>query len=493
MSKHVILLGLAIVFCFSISSCMALTAIGLETDSVGRKWEGHSFFGRMEKLTGVHVEGKAYDDRKAWKDRINGLQKEDADILLKADLTRTEERALLDSGVLIDIAPYLESCMPNLCALLQDNPEWKAQIALEDGRIASLPEINRESRQVIVWINARWLSNLGLAFPQNPEELGEVLEAFQCGDPDGNGKQDEKACDMVGMWELRWLLPYFGVSSDDWLIERDEEGKPCFLPESRAYRTFVETMADWYKRGIINTETFTVSHAGRAYLTDTGKANIGMFVSVSPVTHIPAENVTDYTALLMPCEGKITWRRFPGEIWNGCFAVTSSCKSPEEALRWADALYAEDAAILSLAGEEGIDWAWGDDGYWHFLADSNRTIEEIRRSSVMNTGTKMPGLFPSPFAARVSSQEDRWIAKEYGRVRAAASAEQYDAALSSVDRSEAESLIKIVGRLTDERTAEFITGNLDLNDENWSNWLLELESCGSGRLTGLFVNRKDAE
>ena len=471
---------------FLAAPCFSLSAIGYDSETEGRKWEENAFFKRMERLTGVHVEGSACGSQKEWAETLANLRNGTADILLKADLSRTEEKALLDAGILIDLSPYLEACMPNLSALLYDNPKWREQIALEDGRIASLPEINIESRQVIVWINTRWLENLSLEMPRNIDELGTVLQAFRDGDPNGNGKQDEIPCDFIGMWELRWLLPYFGIACDDWMIGTNSEGTLYFVPESDAYRVFTETMADWYGRGLLRADTFTQTHSGRVYLSDAKTENAGMFVSVSPVTHIPPDHVMDYSALLIPWKGKTVWRKFPGEIWNGCFAVTSRCGTPEEALRWADALYAEDAAILSLAGEEGTDWEWNGDGTWSFITRDGRTTEEICRSSIMNTGIKMPGLYPVDFASSANSREDQWIAKENRKARIAAYSTETVHSLAPELKAQAASVIADLLKCTDEGTAEFIIGAVPLNDENWKMWLDRLRTLGSEQLTAAF-------
>ena len=79
------------------------------------------------------------------------------DVLFKANLSRAQEIALLDSGAIIDLAPMIETYMPNLSALLERHPEWREVITLEDGRIASLPLLNEHERQVMLWINRAWL------------------------------------------------------------------------------------------------------------------------------------------------------------------------------------------------------------------------------------------------------------------------------------------------------------------------------------------------
>ena len=88
---------------------------------------------------------------------------------------------------------------------------------------------------------------------------------------------------------------------------------------------------------------------------------------MTPYTHVPSAAAADYDALLMPdASGATRWRDLLGEVWTGCFAVSSSCEDPAAALRWVDALYGEDGALLAYAGVEGEDYVWNADGTWAF-------------------------------------------------------------------------------------------------------------------------------
>lgn len=171
------------------------------------------------------MEAHAVSDETQYAAMLDAMAQGDipADVLFKANLTRAQEQALLNGGALIDLAPLIEANMPNLSALLAAHPDWKAAICLEDGRIASLPLLNTTERQVCVWINAKWLSALNLSAPTSVEELTDVLLAFKTGDPNGNYKQDEIAADLIGVYEMRWLLPYFGIVADDSNLARQAD------------------------------------------------------------------------------------------------------------------------------------------------------------------------------------------------------------------------------------------------------------------------------
>lgn len=470
----------------------AATLTGLETETVERSWESSLFFPRMEALTGVSMDAHAVSDETQYAKLVAAMAQGDipADVLFKASLTRAQEQALLDSGALIDLAPLIEANMPNLSALLAEHPDWKAAISLEDGRIASLPLLNTTERQVCVWINAKWLSALNLSVPTSVDELTDVLLAFKTGDPNGNLKQDEIAADLVGVYEMRWLLPYFGIVADDSSLARLADGSLAFAPELPAYREFIATLRDWVEKGILPKTAFTAMHSTAALSSSEDEdttVTSGLLVTMTPYTTVPSDAVTDYDALLMPdASGATRWRDLLGDVWTGCFAVTSSCADPAAALRWADALYGEEGALLAYAGVEGEDYAWNADGTWSFKVTSSRTINDIRANVLMYTGTAMPGLYPSAFIAKVASPVDQHVFEQNERVHAVSEQVVPAHALSLDDQQRANELTAVLGALVDKGIARFATGEVELNDETYAAWLAELKAAGSDELVELY-------
>ena len=340
--KRIMMIALAL--CLAAGTAQALTMTGLETETLGRSWEDSAFFPRMEALTGIAVEAHAESESAKYQELLSGMRegKIPADVLFKASLTREQEIALLDSGAIIDLAPLLEENMPNLCALLAAHPEWRDIITLEDGRIASLPQINEKERQVCLWINRDWLDKLGLPMPQTTEALTEALLAMAGNDLNGNGRQDELGADLLGVYEMRWLLPYFGIVADDYNLARDAQGRIVFAPEMEGYRAFIELLADWNARGILRADAFTGMHSTQVLSGSDEQETVasGLMLSATPYTHVPAAAVTGYEPLLIAGpDGQTRWRDLLGQVWTGCFAVTSRCEDPAQALRWADALY----------------------------------------------------------------------------------------------------------------------------------------------------------
>ena len=196
----------------------------------------------------------------------------------------------------------------------------------------------------------------------------------------GNYKKDEVAADLTGVFEMRWLLPYFGIVADDYSLAR-VDGELVFAPELPQYRAFIELLRDWTAQGILTKGAFLDLHSAAAYeeAEEDAVAASGLMVSVSPYTHVPVAYMTEYEALLMPGEsGETVWRDMLGSVWTGAFAVTSACSDPAAALKWVDALYGEAGVMLAYAGVEGEDYSVSEDGSWIFMVDGMRSVDEIR-------------------------------------------------------------------------------------------------------------------
>lgn len=489
--KRVAAILLMTMFCLCAVCAQALTITGLETETVTRDWAGHKFFSRMEALTGVAVQAKGMTDPAEYAKMLDAMARGevDADVLFKANLTRGQEKMLADAGAIIDLAPMIDAHMPNLSALLEKHPEWRDVMTLEDGRIVSLPLLNERERQVMMWINRAWLEKLGLSMPQNVDELTTALEAIRDKDPNGNYKQDEIAVDLTGVFEMRWLLPYFGIIADDYNLARDAQGNVFFAPEAAEYRAFIECLADWYARGILKKDAFTAVHSSAAMEQPDENAPIrsGMLLSMTPYTQIPVDAVSQYDALLMPgTDGEIRWRDFLGGVWTGCFAVTSACENIEEALRWADALYSEEGGLLAYGGEEGEDYTVNGDGYWTFNTNAVRDVNSIRADVLIYTGTATPGLYPSEFVEHVDSDPDKHVFAQNARVLEVAERVTQPYCLTEENQAKADALAAKLGGMVDTGIARFVTGEVELGDETYAAWLEELRAAGSKELTALF-------
>ena len=104
----------------------SFTMAGYDDSSVGHVWETNLFFQRMEEKTGIHFTFDQSVQYADWQQKTAALLAggELPDVLFKAELTEQEIQRFYQEGKIIDLKPYLESCMPNLSALLAEHPGW---------------------------------------------------------------------------------------------------------------------------------------------------------------------------------------------------------------------------------------------------------------------------------------------------------------------------------------------------------------------------------
>lgn len=97
-------------------------------------------------------------------------------------------------GRIVPLNALIEQYAPHITAAFAAYPDFRALATAPDGNIYGLPQYvdcYHCSYPNKLWINARWLQQVGLALPTTTAEFKAVLEAFKTRDPNGNGEADE--------------------------------------------------------------------------------------------------------------------------------------------------------------------------------------------------------------------------------------------------------------------------------------------------------------
>lgn len=464
----------------------ALTMMGYDADSSGREWANNAFFTRMAELTGVSFTFEQYSDEETYESAMAKLaSRKEADlpdVLFKAGLNDAQQRSFAASGTLIDLKPLIAEHAPNLAALLAEHPEWEKAITLPDGKIVALPLINEMERHVGIWMNTQWLGALDLKMPTDAQSLYEVLKAFKTGDPNRNGKNDEIPLNVMGVWEMRWLLNLFGVNANDYNLTM-ESGAVAFAPRMEGYREFVVYLKQLFDEGLIPADAFKNFHALMAMNEKESDTLVsGSFVSVTPYTHVEAEPSLIY-AVMTPDNG--VWRDMLGQVWGGAFAITKGCEDPAAAMKWVDALY-DSENLLAYAGVEGVDYEVTRNG-WTWILDTYRTVDTIRAESIIYTGGTIPGRMPTAFMNTVDSQLDRHVTANCGLLEAIAQPSLPNRMLTDAEAVRISEIQPLLAAEVDMGIARFVSGEVELNDANWQAWQDKLTELGADELITIFT------
>lgn len=489
-----LLLAAIMLLCAVAGAEEPLTMSGYD-DSSGHDWTTSRFFERMEERTGLAFSMTQYTNSDRWTNAKALMLKGDEampDVLFKAALTVRETVDLYEAGKLIDLRPYLEEHAPNLWALLQEHPEWEKAITLPDGAIVALPAINQLQNNNAMWINQTWLDNLRLSMPTTAEELKQVLIAFRDGDPNQNGRKDEVPLSFIGMWDMRFLAHAFGIVSNDYYVYVDESGTVREVLTMEQQRAFLEWLHELWTENLIDHNGFLIASATRQISDSNATITYGMMLAPTPLAVVPSSALDQY-AMLMPMtyDGKQAYRDLGGDLIRGTFAVSSGCKDPVAVIEWVDFLYSEEGYRLAQAGEAETDYIWNDDGTWNWLMDDQTVALSVLPQVNMTEGGYMPGWSSDAFQLAYGDRQTHEAVVAVQALKQV-SVEPYPLVCLTEEQQARVAEIQLeLGRYAERTMAWFVTGDMELNDQNWETFCQTVGELGLSEMVGIWQTALD--
>ena len=461
---------------------------GFDGEGSNRNWETNLFFQRMEEKTGISFQFREYTNYTRWQERKQAIgEKEDLpDILFKAELNSGEVRDWYEAGILIDLKPYLEEYAPDLWNLMQNNPEILAAVSLSDGAIPALPAISTQQNNDLMWINSAWMKRLKLETPTNAEELKAVLQAFKNNDPNSNGQKDEVPLTFIGMWELRFLGHAFGIIDNDYYLTA-REGKVTSDLTSGKNRAFLTWLHELWEEHLIDHNGFSTADSLRQITDEKKTIPYGMIMSSSPLTVVPSASLSSFSLLFpLQYDGKQVYRDLTGNVIRGTFALTSRCAHPEKMISWVNLLYTEEYALMSQYGQEGTEFNYREDGLWEWTEDLQTMANYILPMNTIGTGAAAPGIVPVEFQTKYSDEQARNEILEIQKMREFTVLPMPLVTMTREDAEEVASIQAGLSSYAEAAMAQFVTGDLPLDDEQWKKFCDTVEEKGLTRMIGIW-------
>lgn len=453
-----------------------------------RVWEDNLFFSRMQEATGISFQFRQFTDDNTWSQRKQELieGKDLPDVLFKAELSASEVRDLYHEGRIIDLTPYLEEYAPDLWKLLEEHPEWKKAITLDNGAIPALPAINLLQNNDAMWINTTWMNRLKLDMPTTAEELTEVLRAFRDGDPNANYQKDEIPLAFVGMWELRFLGHAFGIIDNDYYVTEKDGKVTSSLPteENRAFLTWLHQL---WEEGLLDQNGFSTADSLRQITDDNKAIPYGVLLSSSPLTILP-ESALKQFELLEPLQydGKQIYRDMAGDLVRGAFAITSVCARPEKLVAWVNTLYTEAGSIMANYGVEGDDYIWNEDGMWEWSSSLETVADEVIPQHTISEGGAAPIYADASFQLKYRDENTRSAVNAMYTLKQKSVIPYPPVTLDKADEARVAEIQNDLSRYAEKTMACFVTGDIELTDANWETFCRTLEEKGLPEMVAIW-------
>ncbi len=343
-----------------------------------------------------------------------------------------------DDGTFIDLTPYLtEEYMPNLSKILEENPDIRSAITMDDGYIYGLPAGERMGTAGIgaeedysiytipqfSMINKAWLDDLGLQVPTTLDELHDVLKAFKDNDMSAKyyGNAPGTTIPMsTGFDEWCWgqNIFYAGFGFTNWpndvcndLVLRDD-GKVEFVCVTDQYRDAVSYFHNWYAEGLMDIEMFSQDSTQLIAKCSQGYVGVSTWWYIEEVMGDYAEDYVFLPILDGPDGTHNVTVRTGGGINSGQLNITKACKSPANLLKFFDLWYTPENVMQLQYGPIG-DYFTGQDenGVWLSITDEESREKYGKSSGELKGEMEVygPKLILSEYYLTTFKMEDRAI------------------------------------------------------------------------------------
>lgn len=319
-----------------------------------------TIFKRLQEKTNVEIEWTAIQADQ-WADKIAlnmANTKNLTDFVFTAGFGDSDLLKYAKQGVIIPLEKYIDAYMPNLSAVFEKYPEYKAMCTDTEGHIWALPWIEQlgsdktaiQTLDNMSFINKKWLDFLGLEIPETVDEFEQVLIAFR---DHASELQAEFGIegDIIPMscilndggQDPAILINGFGEGYGDpdpgrHIVVTDDLKVICSATQ-QGYKDGIQWMHHLYEEGLIDPEAFT--HDWSTYVSKGKSGRYGVCFSwdVANIDNlkdwVPLPVLTADTTNLTPDNGSFT-----SGFDRGRCVVTAVAENPALVCAWLDQMYA---------------------------------------------------------------------------------------------------------------------------------------------------------
>lgn len=350
---------------------VTLKVLTVRWGNMGDTFTQNQWLKDLEKNTNVKIEWQVMSSNDWGEQKSIMLASGTLPDVVLGDAVFTDSDIVNNLSYFRPLDDYIDQYMPNLKAAMQEMPELKRISTFPDGKIYSLPARQPSAPKSVSQpvINKVWLDKLGLKVPDTTDDLYKVLKAFKEQDPNENGKNDEIPFTETGLG-IPFLSP-FGITDLSGTGMLIKEGKPVFYPVTDQYKKGLEYAHKLYTEGLIDKELFTQDGTMTSAKQQNPDAPIVGFSYQWTPDAVFGKWGNQYIAIppIAGPDGKRYQNGNPngGGLSRNQLLITTSCKKPEIAARWADQFYTSEASIQNFWGAIGTVIKKNDDGTYTLM------------------------------------------------------------------------------------------------------------------------------
>lgn len=371
-------------------------------------WNEHPIYQKAEEITGVYVEFECINTPSAAEQLMVRLAGDDYTDMFYQCLMYSNYTidAAIENDILVDLSGYIDSNMPNLSAIIADEPTVLKDMTSDTGKIAAT-----YSLQIVPTMPGAYmvrkdlLDELGMDLPATYDDYYNVLTAFKTeygmSDPiqiDNYGFQTM----IYGGFDVSLSIsdPRMGANGRAFYLDNGEV-KFGFIEEE--FRDYVTMMNQWYNDGLMTRDLLIrESDLGRYEASVAMRANgqsgiyeIGGSEALQMIDNIEKADA-DLVPITVPVMNKGDRVHFTATtkstLQRESYSITTQCSDPALAASWIDFWYSEEGSILANYGTQGVSYELGTNGKPYFTDYVLSNSDGLTSMEVLyiNTNTFLP-------------------------------------------------------------------------------------------------------
>ncbi len=394
---------------------------------------------------------------------------------------------LVSDAVILKLNDLIKQYDPNLENVYKENPDVRKAVTTDSGNLYDYPLIQKDPLLYVNFgfvLRKDWLAKLGLKPPVTIDDWHNVLTAFKNDDPNGDGKKDEipfesgynvtyAIQDMISAWGINW----------DFYVGKDNQAH--FGPYEPQYKDYLQTMAQWYKEGLINPDFATTNWDQMtanvtSNLVGASKIGLGDLLTWAKGLGNTDAFVGVPNPVLKAGDKPIVNQRVSPPYHGDGTVLNPKSKYTVEEARWLDYGYSP-AGILK--------YNYGIEGQQYNMVNGKPVLVD----SILHNPTMSINVALSQFSMGASSlafwndagvREARQLSLPMQKQASGAWSDQdtsivWPAAITptAAESQQLASVMSDVRTFVDERTLAFIMGKADIDTE-WNKYIQTLKSLG---------------
>lgn len=270
---------------------------------------------------------------------------------------------LIDDKIALPLNDLIDKYAPNFKKVMDEHPDWKKMATTDDGKFWYFPFIRGDQYLMVFFgpmLRKDLLAELNLPVPETIDEWYTTLKALKTKvdyplTMNKSGRNISTGNDFIGAYKIGW----------GWYVDQGQIKYGQYEP---AYKDFLATWAKWYKEGLIDPD----------FLTDTNKETDSKMLNnkAAAVMGYTGSNLGKYMDAIRGKDAKFDLVAAPHPVVNkgekpwggqldqpmqpagGGLVITTQCKDPETAVKWADYAYGPEGHLLFNFGIEGVSYNW---------------------------------------------------------------------------------------------------------------------------------------